>query len=143
MSWGYPILIRCCGMLLVDFHVWTKWWYFIYFECISSCVAGHIPINPYCTSSICLAWNYKAALAVIYSHHSVVCFLAGHLHYGGYCLDSHGVHHLTLEGIIETPPESNAFGTIYVYNDRLVLKGNGRVPDREMYYKDHPHNSLF
>ncbi|KAM3843412.1 manganese-dependent ADP-ribose/CDP-alcohol diphosphatase isoform 1-T1 [Vipera latastei] len=106
-------------------------------------IAGHIPINPYCTSSICLAWNYKAALAVIYSHHSVVCFLAGHLHYGGYCLDSHGVHHLTLEGIIETPPESNAFGTIYVYNDRLVLKGNGRVPDREMHYKDHPPNPLF
>uniref|UniRef100_A0A2D4PYI3 Calcineurin-like phosphoesterase domain-containing protein n=1 Tax=Micrurus surinamensis TaxID=129470 RepID=A0A2D4PYI3_MICSU len=120
-----------------------KSWYFIYFECISSCIAGHIPINPDCTSSICLAWNYKDALAVIYSHRSVICFLAGHLHYGGYCLDFHGVHHLTLEGIIETPPESNAFGTIYVYNDRLVLKGNGRIPDREMYYKDHPHNSSF
>ncbi|XP_025018906.1 manganese-dependent ADP-ribose/CDP-alcohol diphosphatase isoform X2 [Python bivittatus] len=69
--------------------------------------------------------------------------IAGHLHYGGYCLDSHGVHHLTLEGIIETPPESNAFGTIYVYNDRLVLKGKGRVPDREMHFKDHRYPSPF
>ncbi|XP_061472396.1 manganese-dependent ADP-ribose/CDP-alcohol diphosphatase isoform X1 [Rhineura floridana] len=99
-------------------------------------IMGHIPIHPDSTAGICLAWNYKDALSVIHSHHSVVCFLAGHLHYGGYCLDSHGVHHLTLEGIIETPPESHAFGTMYVYNDRMVLKGKGRIPDRVMYYKD-------
>ncbi|XP_044309683.1 manganese-dependent ADP-ribose/CDP-alcohol diphosphatase [Varanus komodoensis] len=99
-------------------------------------IVGHLPIHPNSTNSICLAWNYKDALSVIHSHKSVVCFLAGHLHYGGYCLDSHGVHHLTLEGIIETPPESQAFGSIYVYNDRMVLKGRGRVPDREMHFKD-------
>ncbi|KAM6345209.1 manganese-dependent ADP-ribose/CDP-alcohol diphosphatase isoform 2-T2 [Alca torda] len=58
----------------------------------------------------------------------------GHLHDGGYCLDSHGVHHLTLEGVIETPPESNAFGTIYVYEDKMVLKGRGRISDRVMHF---------
>ncbi|XP_062976478.1 manganese-dependent ADP-ribose/CDP-alcohol diphosphatase [Elgaria multicarinata webbii] len=99
-------------------------------------IVGHLPIHPNSSNDICLAWNYKDALTVIHSHKSVVCFLAGHLHRGGYCLDSHGVHHLTLEGIIETPPESQAFGSIYVYNDRMVLKGRGRVPDREMYYRD-------
>ncbi|XP_044838985.1 manganese-dependent ADP-ribose/CDP-alcohol diphosphatase isoform X3 [Mauremys mutica] len=57
-----------------------------------------------------------------------------HLHDGGYYLDSHGVHHLTLEGIVETPPESHAFGTIHVYDDKLVLKGRGRIPDKVMYY---------
>ncbi|XP_075759526.1 manganese-dependent ADP-ribose/CDP-alcohol diphosphatase isoform X2 [Pelodiscus sinensis] len=60
--------------------------------------------------------------------------VVGHLHDGGYYLDSHGVHHLTLEGIIETPPASHAFGTIYVYNDKLVLTGRGRIPDKIMYY---------
>ncbi|XP_042305481.1 manganese-dependent ADP-ribose/CDP-alcohol diphosphatase isoform X2 [Sceloporus undulatus] len=105
-------------------------------------IVGHLPIHPHATNCVCLAWNYKEALSVIHSHHSVVCFLAGHLHYGSYCLDSHGVHHLTLEGIIATPPERNAFGTIYVYNDRMLLKGNGSIPDREMVYKSHHHNSL-
>nr|XP_056704257.1 manganese-dependent ADP-ribose/CDP-alcohol diphosphatase [Euleptes europaea] len=101
-------------------------------------IAGHIPIHPRSSNGVCLAWNYKDALAVIHSHPSVVCFLAGHLHDGGYYLDSHGVHHITLEGIIETPPESNAFGTVSVYDDRMVLKGGGRVPDLVMHYrKDH------
>lgn len=100
-------------------------------------IVGHLPIHPESTDSVCLAWNYKDALSVIHAHHSVVCFLAGHLHDGGYCQDSHGIHHLTLEGIIETPPESNAFGTIYVYDDRMILKGRGRVPDRVMRYRDY------
>lgn len=96
--------------------------------------AGHLPIHPDASDKVCLAWNYEDALSVIHSHQCVVCFLAGHLHDGGYCLDSHGVHHLTLEGIIETPPESNAFGTIYVYDDKMVLKGRGRISDRVMYF---------
>ncbi|NXX81494.1 ADPRM diphosphatase, partial [Urocolius indicus] len=49
-------------------------------------------------------------------------------------LDSHGVHHLTLAAIIETPPESNAFGTIYVYEDKMILKGRGRISDRVMHF---------
>ncbi|XP_042749808.1 manganese-dependent ADP-ribose/CDP-alcohol diphosphatase, partial [Lagopus leucura] len=95
-------------------------------------VMGHLPIHPDASDKVCLAWNYRDALSVIHSHQCVVCFLAGHLHDGGYCLDSHGVHHLTLEGVIETPPESNAFGTIYVYDDKMVLKGRGRISDRVM-----------
>ncbi|NXI46380.1 ADPRM diphosphatase, partial [Galbula dea] len=97
-------------------------------------VMGHLPIHPDASDRVSLAWNYKDALSVIHSHPSVVCFLAGHLHDGGYCLDSHGVHHLILEGVIETPPESNAFGTIYVYEDKLILKGRGRVSDRVMHF---------
>ncbi|KAM6376679.1 manganese-dependent ADP-ribose/CDP-alcohol diphosphatase isoform 2-T2 [Pluvialis apricaria] len=96
--------------------------------------AGHLPIHPDASDRVCLAWNYEDALSVIHSHQCVVCFLAGHLHDGGYCLDSHGVHHLTLEGLIETPPESNAFGTIYVYEDKMILKGRGRISDRVMHF---------
>uniref|UniRef100_A0A8C8BEA5 Manganese-dependent ADP-ribose/CDP-alcohol diphosphatase n=1 Tax=Otus sunia TaxID=257818 RepID=A0A8C8BEA5_9STRI len=97
-------------------------------------VMGHLPIHPDASDRVCLAWNYEDALSVIHSHQCVVCFLAGHLHDGGYCLDSHGVHHLTLEGVIETPPESSAFGTIYVYEDKMVLKGRGRISDRVMHF---------
>ena len=37
---------------------------------------------------------------------------------------------MTLEGVIETPPDNNAFGTVSVYENRMVLKGNGRIRDR-------------
>ncbi|AWP17233.1 putative manganese-dependent ADP-ribose/CDP-alcohol diphosphatase [Scophthalmus maximus] len=94
-------------------------------------IVSHLPVHPSSTDPICLAWNYDELLAIIQSHSSVVCFMAGHDHEGGYCQDKEtGVHHLTLEGVIETPPDSNAFGTVSVYEDRMVLKGSGRIADR-------------
>lgn len=58
-------------------------------------------------------------------------FMAGHDHDGGYYRDKDtGVHHLTLAAVVETPPDSKAFGTVSVYEDRMVLKGNGRITDR-------------
>ncbi|KAM6897525.1 manganese-dependent ADP-ribose/CDP-alcohol diphosphatase [Xenentodon cancila] len=94
-------------------------------------LVSHIPAHPNSTDPVCLAWNYNELLTIIRSHSSVVCYMAGHAHDGGYCQDEDtGVHHLTLDGVIETPPDSDAFGTVSVYTDRMVLKGNGRVMDR-------------
>ncbi|XP_059509791.1 manganese-dependent ADP-ribose/CDP-alcohol diphosphatase-like [Stegostoma tigrinum] len=98
-------------------------------------IAAHVPIHPQSTNSQGVAWNYAEILSVLHAHTNVVCFLAGHDHNGGYCLDGHGIHHLTLEGVIETPPESHAFGTIYVYDDRMIVKGRGRIQDRILRYK--------
>lgn len=60
--------------------------------------------------------------------------MAGHDHDGGYHRDDSGVHYLTLEGVIETPPGSDAFGTVSVYEDRMFLKGYGRMSDRILMY---------
>lgn len=96
---------------------------------------GHLPVHPDSTEPSSLVWNYEELLAIIRSHSSVVCYIAGHDHEGGYHLDRDtGVHHLTLEGVIETAPDSNAFGTVAVYEDRMVLKGNGRTADRELLF---------
>ncbi|XP_061611095.1 manganese-dependent ADP-ribose/CDP-alcohol diphosphatase isoform X1 [Phyllopteryx taeniolatus] len=98
-------------------------------------IVSHLPVHPFSTTPMCLAWNFDELLSTIQSHSSVVCFIAGHDHDGGYCLDkSTGVHHLTLEGVIETPPDSNAFGTVSVYEDRMVLKGVGRIPDIDILF---------
>lgn len=57
--------------------------------------------------------------------------MAGHDHDGGYYQDQiTGVHYLTLAGMIETPPDSNAFGTVSVYKDRMVMEGKGRIKDQ-------------
>uniref|UniRef100_UPI00398EF19E manganese-dependent ADP-ribose/CDP-alcohol diphosphatase-like n=1 Tax=Pristiophorus japonicus TaxID=55135 RepID=UPI00398EF19E len=98
-------------------------------------VAAHVPIHPCSTNSQGVAWNYDEILSVLHAHTSVVCFMAGHDHDGGYYLDNHGIHHLTFEGLIETSPESDAFGTIYVYDDRMILKGRGRIQDRVLHYR--------
>ncbi|RXN31266.1 manganese-dependent ADP-ribose CDP-alcohol diphosphatase [Labeo rohita] len=95
---------------------------------------GHLPVHPNATDPICLAWNYEAMLSMLRSHKSVVCFMAGHDHDGGYYVDESGVHHITLEGVIETRPDSNAFGTVYVYEDQMVLKGSGRISDKVLKY---------
>ncbi|KAG9350283.1 hypothetical protein JZ751_026637, partial [Albula glossodonta] len=65
-------------------------------------VVSHLPVHPYSTDPICLAWNYDGVLSILHSHKCVVCFMAGHDHDGGYYRDSFGVHHLTFEGVIET-----------------------------------------
>lgn len=99
-------------------------------------VVSHLPVHPSSTTFVCLAWNYDDLLAVIRSHRSVVCYMAGHDHDGGYCWDAAtGVHHLTLEGVVETPPDSDAFATVFVYEDRMVLKGSGRTRDRKLPFR--------
>ncbi|XP_075703019.1 manganese-dependent ADP-ribose/CDP-alcohol diphosphatase-like isoform X2 [Rhinoderma darwinii] len=98
-------------------------------------VAGHLPVHPGSTDPICLTWNYPEVLAILQSHPCVVAYLSGHDHDGGYFQDQCGIHHLTFNGIIETPPESQAFGTMYIYEDRMVLKGRGLIPDRTLPYR--------
>ncbi|XP_041076984.1 uncharacterized protein LOC121295923 [Polyodon spathula] len=53
--------------------------------------------------------------SVLHSHQCVVCFMAGHDHDDGYCVDECGIHHLTLEGAIETPPDSKNISNLSVY----------------------------
>ncbi|XP_075417175.1 manganese-dependent ADP-ribose/CDP-alcohol diphosphatase [Tenrec ecaudatus] len=98
-------------------------------------IVSHLPVYPESSDSVCLAWNYRDALSVIWSHKCVVCFFAGHTHDGGYAKDPFGVHHISLEGVIETAPDSQAFGTVHVYPDKMLLEGKGRVPNRMMSYK--------
>ncbi|XP_075435727.1 manganese-dependent ADP-ribose/CDP-alcohol diphosphatase isoform X3 [Ascaphus truei] len=97
---------------------------------------GHVPVHPEAKRSNCLAWNYKEMLDLIQSHSCVVCYIAGHDHSGGYCRDAHGIHHVTMEGVIESPPGTNAFATVYMYKDRMVLNGRGRVKTRVLYYRE-------
>lgn len=97
-------------------------------------IFSHLPVHPCAADPICLAWNHEAVLSVLRSHQSVLCFIAGHDHDGGRCTDSSGAQHITLEGVIETPPHSHAFATAYLYEDRMVMKGRGRVEDLTITY---------
>jgi manganese-dependent ADP-ribose/CDP-alcohol diphosphatase len=47
-------------------------------------------------------------------------------------VDSHGVHHRTLEAALECPPGTSAFGHVEVYPNRLLLVGFDRMVDTEV-----------
>jgi manganese-dependent ADP-ribose/CDP-alcohol diphosphatase len=64
----------------------------------------------------------------------VVAYLAGHEHAGGYAKD-HGIHHVTLQGMIESAPR-NAYAIVDVFNNRIVLHGFGAVPSRTLPFKN-------
>lgn len=76
---------------------------------------------------LCLAWNYDEVLQVLDRHPCVGAVIAGHDHSGGYARSMHGVHHITLEGVIETPLDSVSFATVDIHDRGLMLRGFGRA----------------
>ncbi|XP_013393714.1 manganese-dependent ADP-ribose/CDP-alcohol diphosphatase [Lingula anatina] len=90
-------------------------------------VCGHNPIFVESSDPQCLCWNYEEILDILHSHNNVVMYMCGHDHDGGYAIDKHGIHHVTFPGIIETPPELNAYVTIDVFTDRIEMCGLGCV----------------
>lgn len=100
-------------------------------------IVSHLPVHPDSTDPVCLAWNYSAILRLLRQHCCVVLFMSGHDHDGGYYYDPEsGVHHLTLAGVIETPPHSQAFGSVAVYPDRMELTGHGRISSRVLNFQN-------
>lgn len=75
------------------------------------------------------AWNAGDIERVLLRHPSVKMVLTGHDHLGAYALRG-GIHHITLEGLVEAPADSNAFATVHVYPDDIVIDGFGSVKSR-------------
>jgi manganese-dependent ADP-ribose/CDP-alcohol diphosphatase len=86
---------------------------------------AHIPVCREATSERHLLWNNDAALAVLDRHAGVVeAFFAGHYHTGGYACRC-GVHHLTLNGMLEAPVSATTcHAFVDVFSDRLELRGS-------------------
>lgn len=93
-------------------------------------VAGHCPVEPRASEIANICWHYQEVLDVLHKHDCVLAFLAGHQHDGGYVLDEHGIHHVTFDGVVETSPETLCYANAHVYEDRIDIKGFGRVSDR-------------
>ncbi|WAQ95416.1 ADPRM-like protein [Mya arenaria] len=94
-------------------------------------IIGHCGICPGATDDSCLCWNFPDVLSVIQSRPCVLAYLSGHDHSGGRNVDEHGILHMAYPGVLENNVESD-FGTCYMYSDKLVMKGNGRVPNLEL-----------
>jgi len=108
-------------------------------------IFAHVPVAPNSCSLSCLTWNFEDVLRVIDGHSSVVAFMAGHDHSGGYTR-RHGVHYLTLPSPlnVENQDDQCAHALIDVHVDKLVLHGRGLVDrkicgsrgSRDLYFAD-------
>ena len=77
-------------------------------------------------------WNFKEVQEIIQRHKNVIAYIAGHDHRGGYAVDKSGIHHLTVNGLIEAKPGTLDSATFELYDSKLVVKGSGNVPTFEI-----------
>ncbi|QDZ19100.1 metallo-dependent phosphatase [Chloropicon primus] len=112
-------------------------------------VFSHIPISPSAVSwgcgPMCLAWDYDVLLDLLRRSRCVKAFFAGHDHAGGFHSEraydaklraaagrggARILHHVTVEGVIETPVGSTAFATLEFHGRGILLRGRGRIRTR-------------
>lgn len=99
-------------------------------ECVI--LACHHPIAPGSAPQQYLAWDYEQLLEVLSQHRQVVrCVFSGHYHPGGYG-EQQGVHFVVYEGVLEAPADSNAYGVVEVWQDRIVINGKGIASSRQL-----------
>ncbi|CAF1419727.1 unnamed protein product [Adineta steineri] len=91
-------------------------------------ITGHIPIHPSACDALDLLWNYKEVLDLLWTFEgTVLAYIAGHDHDGGYFRDRKNIHHLTLHAIVECEPNTNSFATVHVYKNSILIVGVGRI----------------
>ncbi len=92
----------------------------------------HFPVHWQTTDEVHgIVWNYSRVQELIFSSPNSVAWFNGHFHKGGDTVEQ-GVHFISLEALVEAPEESNAFGIVEVYPDKLILKGEGVMKNRHL-----------
>jgi manganese-dependent ADP-ribose/CDP-alcohol diphosphatase len=93
-------------------------------------VLAHHPVYPANQHNL---WNAAEVLALLDRHSQIVAWINGHNHAGNFG-ERNGVPFLTVHGMVETP-NTTAFATAKILDDRIVLTGHGREPSREMKFR--------
>lgn len=97
-------------------------------------ICCHLPLNAGASSIESLLWNYDEVMEVIHRYKCIKVCLAGHDHKGGHSVDSYGVHHRVLEAALECPQGTNAFASIDIFHDSLLVSGADRMESQEMVF---------
>jgi len=90
-------------------------------------VFSHQPIHPKSTWPTCLVWNYEEVLDILRSYSDVIiASFSGHAHKGGYVRDEEsGIHFRSVEAVLESSPPIRTYAIVDVYEDKLVIRGEG------------------
>ncbi|MEW5311187.1 MAG: hypothetical protein WDW38_002922 [Sanguina aurantia] len=98
-------------------------------------VCSHLPFLPSTCPPACLQWDYRQVLDLLQACPAVKLTLAGHSHQNGYAVDDSGIHHVVLHGVVETAPGNTCHGRVDVYDDLMLLHGEGMVESRVMFLR--------
>ena len=90
---------------------------------------AHHPLLAEAASAAALAWDHGDVLALLAESPEVALWFNGHAHSGGYA-ERDGVHHVTVQGMVEAPEGENAWAVVTLHPDRCEIRGAGTVPDR-------------
>ncbi|KAG6543161.1 hypothetical protein Mapa_015410 [Marchantia paleacea] len=94
-------------------------------------VAAHHPLLSGSAPFSHLMWNHDQVSSILLASPSVVLFLCGHYHPGGYVRVG-GQHFVTVQAILEAPPDSEAHAFVHVYKDHITIEGYGFVESRNL-----------
>jgi len=89
-------------------------------------VFGHIPVVASPGNEWALLHNHAEVQEILESSECVVAYFNGHAHEGGYAYWN-GVHYVNVAGMVEAP-EQNAYAGVNLYDDRVEIRGVGKVP---------------
>jgi 3',5'-cyclic AMP phosphodiesterase CpdA len=89
----------------------------------------HHPITAEKNARSLLLWNAGEVEGVLAKSGRVAAWINGHDHKGGYVF-TNGIHHLTVPGMVESPPGGNSYAIAEVFGDRIAIVGQGTVPSR-------------
>lgn len=93
-------------------------------------VLAHHPVAP---DGAYLFWDAPEALALLARHRHVVAWFNGHNHDGAFA-QVDGLPCVTLHGMVETP-DTNAYAFLRIHRDRILVRGVGREPSRELLFR--------
>jgi manganese-dependent ADP-ribose/CDP-alcohol diphosphatase len=108
-------------------------------------VFSHLPCFPDCTYfTECCMFNSDEVLETLHEvPGTVVAFIAGHDHTGGYAVDSEGIHHLIPPAPIDCQLDDVAYGLVTVNEDHLKLRWKGSPPPKYALAKPWPKRMKF
>lgn len=96
-------------------------------------IIGHIPIHPSACDHLDLLWNYKEVLDLLWKFdQTILAYICGHDHDGGYFRDRKNIHHLTLHAVVECELNTNSFATVNVFKNYILIEGVGRIGTYEI-----------
>jgi len=102
----------------------------------TSIVFGHHPLSSASSAASHMAWDHEQVVAILEDHAREslknVVYFNGHYHRGGYALEN-GVHYVTVQAILNAPEGADAYGSVDLYEDRVVINGTGELPSRELH----------
>lgn len=81
-----------------------------------------------------LLWNSEDIMKILHltPKGTVLAFISGHDHDGGYAVDPHGIHHIVPCSPIECDKDEKSFGIVEIYpnEQKIRIDWTGKVPSR-------------